>query len=34
VDNPWAGIAGARYGERSSDRFNGRFYHLKAQMTW
>ena len=34
VDNPWAGIAGARYGERSSYRFNGRFYHLKVQMTW
>jgi len=30
VDNPWAGIAGAGYGERSSYRFNGRFYHLKA----
>ena len=34
VDNPWAGIAGARYGERSPYGFNGGFYYLKARMTW
>lgn len=34
VDNPWAGTAGARCGERSSYRFSGWFCYLKAQMTW
>jgi iron complex outermembrane receptor protein len=34
VDNPWAGIAGAKYGERSPYGFNGGFYYLKARMTW
>jgi iron complex outermembrane receptor protein len=33
-DNPWAGIAGARYGERSPFGFNGGFYYLKARLTW
>ncbi|HEY7800896.1 MAG TPA: TonB-dependent receptor, partial [Hyphomonadaceae bacterium] len=34
VDNPWAGIAGAKYGERGPYGFNGGFYYLKARMTW
>jgi iron complex outermembrane recepter protein len=34
VDNPWAGIVGAKYGERSPYGFNGGFYYLKARMTW
>ncbi len=33
-DNPWAGIAGAEYGERSPYGFNGGFYYVKARMTW
>lgn len=34
VDNPWAGIVGSQYGERSPFGFNGGFYYLKARMTW
>lgn len=34
VDNPWAGIVGSQYGERSPYGFNGGFYYLKARMTW
>ena len=34
VDNPWATIVGAKYGERSPFGFNGGFYYLKARMTW
>lgn len=34
VDNPWAGIAGAKYGERGPYGFNGGFYYLKARLTW
>lgn len=34
VDNPWAGIVGAKYGERSPYGFNGGFYYVKARMTW
>jgi iron complex outermembrane receptor protein len=34
VDNPWAGIVGAKYGERSPYGFNGGFYYVKARLTW
>jgi iron complex outermembrane receptor protein len=34
VDNPWAGIAGSQYGERSPYGFNGGFYYVKARVTW
>ena len=34
VDNPWAGIVGAKYGERSPYGFNGGFYYVKARFTW
>jgi iron complex outermembrane receptor protein len=34
VDNPWAGIAGAKYGERGPYGFNGGFYYVKARFTW
>ena len=34
VDNPWAGIAGAKYGERGPYGFNGGFYYAKVRMTW
>jgi iron complex outermembrane receptor protein len=34
VDNPWAGIVGAKYGERSPYGFNGGFYYVKARLTF
>ena len=34
IENPYSGIVGAKYGERSPFGFNGGSYYLRARFQW
>jgi len=34
TENPWAGIVGAQYGERSPFGFNGGSYYIRGRFQW